>query len=200
MCGDSESGRKDEDDFMNAPGFETLQRQTIFEGKVVRLYVDKVKLPNGKEAEREVIKHSGAVGMVALDGEGWIFLVRQYRHATGEDLLEIPAGKLSPGEAPVDCARRELMEEVGFGAGEWLELSSFYTSPGFSDEMLYLYLGRNLEKGQAHPDEDEFLEVIHVPLEEALAMVARNEIRDSKSVAGITLTTLFVKGIYSRGF
>jgi ADP-ribose pyrophosphatase len=126
--------------------------------------------------------------------------VRQYRHATGEDLLEIPAGKLSPGEAPGDCARRELMEEIGFGAGEWLELSSFYTSPGFSDEMLYLYLGRNLEKGKAHPDEDEFLEVIHVPLEEALAMVARNEIKDSKSVAGITLATLFVKGIYSPGF
>lgn len=181
---------------MSAEGFETLHREAVFEGKVVRLYVDKVRLPNGEKAEREVIEHMGAVGMVAVDEKGGIYLVKQYRHATGEELLEIPAGKLSPGEAPIDCAKRELMEEIGFEARDWEQLASFYTSPGFSNEMLYLYLATRLEKGQASPDDDEFLEVIHVPLGEALAMIGRSEIKDAKSIAGIALAVLHVRHQY----
>lgn len=175
---------------------EILERRTIFEGKVVRLYLDRVRLPNGREAEREVVSHRGAVGMVALDDEGCVYLVRQYRHATGEHLLEIPAGKLDAGEDPVECARRELLEEIGRRADSWRRLASFYTSPGFSDEVLHLYLARDLIRGEASPDEDEFLEIMRLPLEAALNMVARGEIRDSKTVAGLALASLYVEDKY----
>ena len=123
-------------------------------------------------------------------------MVRQYRHATGEHLVEIPAGKLDAGEDPLDCARRELLEEVGCEAESWHALASFYTSPGFSDEVLHLFLARGLIQGEAAPDEDEFLEVMRVPLEEALAMVAGGGIRDSKTVAGIALASLYLAGLY----
>jgi len=183
---------------MDRDGHETIERETIFEGKVVRLYLDKVLLPNGKEAEREVVLHWGAVGMVALDDEENVYLVRQYRHPVGEELIEIPAGKLDPGEEPLDCARRELMEEIGYSADEWRELTSFYTSPGFSDEMLHLFLARDLKEGVADPEEDEFLEIMHMPLQEALAMVARGEIRDSKTIVGLALCNMYIHGEYVR--
>jgi ADP-ribose pyrophosphatase len=177
-------------------GHETLQRKTLFEGKVVRLYVDQVRLPNGLEVEREVVRHWGAVGILPLDDDGYVYLVRQYRHATGEDLLEIPAGKLLSGEDPLQCAERELMEEIGYSAEEWVKLNAFYTSPGFSDEMLHLYLARKLRKGTASPEEDEFLEIIHMQFSEALGMVASGDIKDSKTVAGIALGSLFLQGKY----
>ncbi len=182
---------------MSLGGHETLQRNTIFEGKVVRLYVDQVRLPNGLEVEREVVRHWGAAGMLPLDDDGYVYLVRQYRHATGEDLLEIPAGKLLSGEDPLRCAERELMEEIGFGAEEWVKLDAFYTSPGFSDEMLHLYLARKLRRGTASPEEDEFLEIVHMPLGEALGMVASGDIKDSKTIAGIALGYLFLQGEYT---
>ena len=175
---------------------QTLERHTIFEGKVVRLYLDRVRLPNGVVAEREVVGHWGAVGMVPLDDDGQVYLVRQYRHATGEDLLEIPAGKLAPDEDPLECGVRELKEEIGCRAEEWIKLAAFYTSPGFSDEMLYLYLARNLEKGVAKPDEDEFLEILRLPIQDALHLVARGDIKDSKTVAGLALSYLYLKGEY----
>lgn len=178
---------------------ETLERKAVFEGKVVRLYLDRVRLPDGREAEREVVLHWGAVGMVPVDADGRVFLVRQYRHAPGEDLVEVPAGKLAPGEDPLGCARRELMEEIGYAAKEWIKLAYFYTSPGFSDEVLHLYLARGLEKGEASPDEDEFLEVMHLPLTEAVAMIGRGEIRDSKTVAGLALASAYLRGDYRPG-
>ena len=186
---------------MNRDQHETYKRKAVFEGKVVRLYLDQVRLPNGRDVEREVVLHWGAVGMLPLDGDDGVYLVRQYRHATGEDLLEIPAGKLLPGEDPLECAKRELMEEIGYSATEWIKLAFFYTSPGFSDEMLHLYLARNLEEGIACPEEDEFLEIVHLPLAEALAMVARGEIKDSKTVAGLALGSLYIQDKYNpNGF
>ena len=181
---------------MSASEHETLERKSIFEGKVVRLYLDRVRLPNGVEAEREVVLHWGAVGMVALDDEGCVYLVRQYRHAPGKDLVEIPAGKLNVGEDPLQCARRELMEEIGYGAGEWTKLASFYTSPGFSDETLHLFMARGLIPGKADPDEDEFLEIMRVPLAETLSMVARGKIEDCKTIAGLALARLLLMGEY----
>lgn len=175
---------------------ETLERKSIFEGKILHVYVDKVRLPNGREAEREVVLHWGAVGMVALDHDGQVFLVKQYRHATGKNLVEIPAGKLDEGEDPLACARRELREEIGRDADEWVRLAAFYTSPGFSDEVLYLYLARGLREEKAEPDEDEFLEVMRLPLPEALAMISRGEIEDSKTICGLSLAALLSEGIY----
>lgn len=181
---------------MNPGGHETLERRTVFEGQVVRLYVDRVRLPSGVEAEREVVLHRGAVGMVPLDDAGGVFLVRQWRHAPGEDLVEIPAGKLLAGEDPLECGKRELMEEIGYEAREWVKLAAFYTSPGFSDETLHLYLARGLLPGEACPEEDEFLEIMHLPLDEAMAMIARGEIRDSKTIVGLSLACLLLRKDY----
>ena len=176
-----------------------IDRKTVFEGKVVRLYLDRVLLPNGVEAERELVRHWGAVGMVPLDQDGGIFLVRQYRHPAGKELLEIPAGKLMEGEEPLECARRELEEEIGYRAGSWTRLASFYTSPGFSDEVLYLFLAEELVPTQASPEADEFLEVLKVSLDEALELVASGEIEDSKSIVGIALACLYRRGVYRPG-
>jgi ADP-ribose pyrophosphatase len=173
-----------------------LERKGIFEGKVVRLFLDRVMLPNGREAEREVVRHWGAVGIVPLDEEGGLVLVEQYRHATGESLLEIPAGKLLPGEDPMECAVRELKEEVGISASSWTRLCSFYTSPGFSDEMLHLFLAEGLTSGEAEPDEDEFLEIRRIGVEEAYGMVLEGGIKDSKTVAGVLMALLRWKGLY----
>jgi len=181
---------------VSAGEHETLERRSIFEGKILRVYLDRVRLPNGREAEREVVLHWGAVGMVPLDEDGHVFLVRQYRHATGKILVEIPAGKLAAGEDPLDCARRELMEEIGYSAGEWTRLATFYTSPGFSDVTLHLCLARGLRAGKADPDEDEFLEIMRVPLVETMAMIARGEIEDSKTICGLALTSLMLQGYY----
>jgi ADP-ribose pyrophosphatase len=169
--------------------YETLSTRQVFDGYVVRLYVDEVRQPDGKVVEREVVRHWGAVGIVALDGAGNIYMVKQYRHAPGEVLHEIPAGKLLPGEDPLACAQRELKEEVGAKAARWTFLCRFYTSPGFSDEVLHLYLAEDLTEGESCPEEDEFLEVYRVGLDEALRMIDAGVIRDSKTIVGITLAS-----------
>ncbi len=176
-------------------GHELLERRTVFEGKVVRLYLDRVLLSDGNEAEREVVGHWGAVGIVPLDGEGGVILVQQYRHATGEDLLEIPAGKLMKGEDPLECAKRELLEEIGASAKKWYELCRFYTSPGFSDEMLHLFMAEGLEQGKPCPDEDEFLIMRRVKISEALDMLQEGAIQDSKTAVGVLFAYLRDRGL-----
>lgn len=171
-----------------------LERKSVFEGKVVRLYLDRVMLPDGKEAEREVVRHWGAVGIVPLLEGGTLVMVEQYRHAVGESLLEIPAGKLGEGEDPLECAVRELKEEVGMSAGRWSFLCRFYTSPGFSDEMLHLYLAEELSEGCSSPDEDEFLRVHRLSLNDAYRMVREGVIRDSKTVAGVLMACMRLTG------
>lgn len=171
-------------------GYEKVSSKPLFDGVVVRLFLDEVRQPDGKLVEREVVRHWGAVGIVALDSCDNIYMVKQYRHAPGEVLHEIPAGKLLPGEDPLDCAARELEEEVGAKAERWTFLCSFYTSPGFSDEILHLYLAEGLTEGESCPEEDEFLEVYKVGLDEAIRMIEEGQVRDSKTIAGITLTKL----------
>ncbi len=159
--------------------------ERIFEGKMINLRVDTVRLPNGETATREVIEHPGAVAVIALTDKDELLMVRQYRHPTGEILLEIPAGKRDRGESPLVCARRELEEETGYGAEQWEPLFSYYSTPGFSDELLYILKASGLKQGQAHTDEEEFIEVVTVPVDEALCMVSRGEIRDAKTIIGI---------------
>ncbi|MBU4178373.1 MAG: NUDIX hydrolase [Actinobacteria bacterium] len=172
----------------------TLATEQVFDGKVVEVFVDEVRLPDGREARWERVIHPGAVGMVPLLSDQTIVLVRQYRHATGKVLLEIPAGKLEEGEPPEVCARRELAEEVGYRAGEMVKLAEFYNSPGYSDEYFHLFLARELEEGQAEAEPDEFFQVKAVHLEEAFDMISTGEVRDAKTVIGITLTKLLLAG------
>lgn len=173
---------------------EILSSRQVFDGHVVKVFIDEVRLPDGRTATWERVAHPGAVGMVPLTDSGEIMMVRQYRHAVRGVLLEIPAGKLDPGEEPFDCATRELAEEVGMKAGRMTELAQFYNSPGYSDERFFLFIAQDLEPTSGESEEDEFLQLVNVPLEGALDMIASGEIRDAKSIIGITLARSLLAG------
>lgn len=164
---------------------ELLNRQQIFAGRVVDLSVDRVKMPNGRTTELEVIRHPGAAAMVPLTDTGEVLLVRQYRYATGGWLLEVPAGKLDEGEDPDVCAARELEEEVGMNPAELVPLGWIWTTPGFTDEKIWMYLCRGLEPAEQNLQDDEVLTIESRPLAEAIEMVHRGEICDSKSVCAL---------------
>lgn len=164
---------------------ELISTQEIFKGRIIKVQVDTVRLPDGNTAQREVVKHPGAVVVLPLTDKKEVVLVRQYRHATGEIMLELPAGKIDPGEEPLVCARRELEEETGYQAGEMKLLTSFYTSPGFCDELIYLFLARGLASGKACPDEGEFIDELTIPLDQAVRMVENGEIKDAKTGFGL---------------
>ncbi len=170
---------------------ETLESQKIYQGRIISLQKDRVKLPDGKQAWREVVKHGGGAGIVAVTSQKEIWLVKQYRYPTGQDLWEIPAGKVDPGENPLQTAQRELREETGCQAAEWQLLSEFYSSPGFCSEKLSIYLAWDLEMHEACPDEGEFLQVKKFPLSEVLLMLRDGRIKDAKSIAGILLAAQF---------
>lgn len=163
---------------------KTLESQTIFEGRLLRVRLDRVEVPGGQQAGREVVEHPGGVGIVPVDGEGRVLMVRQFRYPIREVLLEIPAGKREKGEDHRITAERELSEEVGASAGKLTYLGFLYASPGFCDEEIHLYLAEDLTFGQTHPDEDEFLELERIPLEELVEMALDGRLRDGKSVAG----------------
>jgi 8-oxo-dGTP pyrophosphatase MutT (NUDIX family) len=165
---------------------ERIGSETIWEGVVARVRVDEFRYPDGSTSRREVIGHPGAVAIVSYD-ERFLYLVRQPREAVGEDaLLELPAGKLDvPGESPVECAKRELAEEVGKSASEWRELKRFYTSPGFAEEEVIVYLATGLADADAEPDAEERLEVVTWPLEELDGAI--EACVDAKSLIGLLL-------------
>lgn len=164
---------------------KTLRKKNIFTGNIINVRVDTVELPNGREATREVVEHPGAVTVVALTPERELLLVRQHRYPIGQDTLELPAGKLDAGEAPEVCAIRELEEETGYRARQVEFLGKFYTSPGFCNEIMYLYRAADLEEREQRCDEDEFVQVVKLPLEKAVAKVYSGEIVDGKSIVGI---------------
>lgn len=157
----------------------------IFKGRIVHLHVDKVCLVDGHESEREVVEHDGGVTVIPVDRDGNVYCVRQYRYAFGESIIETPAGKLEKGEEPLACAVRELSEETGLSAEEFIYLGEFYPSPGYCHEKLYAYLALGLKKGEAHLDEGEFLDVIKFRLDTLVGMVMNNELRDAKTIIAI---------------
>lgn len=174
---------------MNAPLDLTerkLSREDVFQGRIVRVHVDTVSLPNGDTAAREVVDHPGGVAVLALDGENRVLAVTQYRYPFGRTTLEIPAGKLDhPGEDPYAAGLRELKEETGAVPGKYESLGRILPSPGCYGETLHLYLARDLRMEEQHLDEDEFLKVERVPFEEMAGRCLSGEIEDAKTVAAV---------------
>ncbi len=160
---------------------KTLKEKLIFKGKIITVSQDRIELPNGCEADREIVRHPGGVGVAAICDNGDILLVNQFRYPYKSELLEIPAGKLSPGENPLECGKRELREETGAVAKEYMSLGKLLPSPGYTNEIIYLYLAKGLTFGEQQTDDDEFLDIIKMPLKKAVEMVMSGEITDSKS-------------------
>lgn len=165
----------------------TITSEPIFKGRVISLKVDEVTLPNGEVAKREIVNHPGAVAIIAITDDGKILLVEQYRKALERSIIEIPAGKLEPGEQPEMTARRELEEETGYSCGELTYIQTFATSPGFADEVIHLYVARQLMllEEAAELDEDEFVELMAVTVEEAEQMMADGRIYDAKTAFAV---------------
>ena len=167
----------------------TVESRTLFEGHIVKLTLDRARLPDGTLTDREVVYHPGGVAILALDEGENVALVRQYRYPMRQLLLELPAGKLDPGEDPRLAAARELSEETGLEAAEWTDLGEILASPGFCTERLHMYLARGLTHREQHLDKDEFLDVVTVPFRQLADQVMDGTITDATTVA----TTLKVK-------
>jgi len=169
-----------------------ISRKRVFEGIILNIDHAVNVLPNGKEALREIAAHIGASAVLPIDDQGNVYLVRQYRAPLEKILLEIPAGKLdAPDEDRMEAAKRELAEETGLVADSWMHLTDTFNAAGYSSECISLYLARDLHKGECHPDEDEFLNIVKMPFDEAYDMVMRGEIRDAKT----QITLLMAKNI-----
>jgi ADP-ribose pyrophosphatase len=178
----------------DAPGKVSSRR--VYTGKVVHLDIDAVRFPNGHVGDLEIFRHPGASAVVPFlsdprGGDPVLMLIKQYRYAADGYLLEVPAGRLDPGEDPMDCAKRELREETGCSAESVEHLTTIYTTPGFVDEKIHIYMAVGLTHGEAATESDEFLEVVTMPLSRALEMIEMGEIRDGKTVVGI---------LYAAGF
>ena len=159
--------------------------RNIYTGKVVTLNVDTVQLPNGVTIDLETIRHPGAAAMVPIKDDGTVVLIRQFRHAAGGFIYEIPAGKLALGEDPLHCAARELEEEVGYRASSFELLSSIFTAPGFADEVIHVYKATGLTEGRQQLDRDEVLEIVEMPLHRAIERIQDGTIRDGKTIVGL---------------
>lgn len=171
----------------NEDRLQRLDHRVIYRGRVLTLEVDRVIEPAGLEVEREVVRHRGAAVVLALTRENQVVLVRQYRYAVGEFIWEIPAGHIGSGESPEEAAKRELVEETGYHPHRLEKLAAFYPSPGFSDEIMHLFLAMDLEQRSACPEEDESIEVGLFSIEEASSMAEREEIRDGKTLLGLMM-------------
>lgn len=164
---------------------EKLEQQTIYQGRIITVTQDTVRLENGKQAKREVVHHHGGAAIVPVGKNGEVYMVRQFRYPMGRELLEIPAGKLEAGEDPRAAAIRELEEECGLIADKIVDLHPVYPSVGYDTEVIHMYLATGLHETACHPDEDEFLDRLSYPLDTLVDMVMRGEICDAKTVAGI---------------
>ncbi len=160
-----------------------ISSEEIFNGVAVHLVKDEILLPNGNKGVREVVRHPGAVCVIPVTDEGEVIFVNQFRYAIGRVTIEVPAGKLEKGEDPTEAALRELSEETGITAGKIESLGAIYTSPAIIDEIIYMYIATDLKQGEQHLDEDEFVNVVKMPLSEAVDMVMHGKIMDAKTEA-----------------
>ncbi len=172
---------------------KVVSSRLAYKGKVFSVYTDTVVEPGYDHPNtRDVIRHSGSIVILASDEskdprDPEIVLIRQYRHAAGQFLLELPAGRIEPGEAPLAAAKREMIEETGFRARRWKLLTKYFASPGFLGEWMQIYLARDIREGQAAPEDDEHIEIVRMPLSQAMGLVAANKIHDGKTLIGLSL-------------
>jgi len=169
-------------------------KKSIFKGRIIDLSLATVTLPNGATAELEIITHPGAAAVVPMKDETTVVMIRQYRHAVGGFIYEIPAGKLHPGEDPRECAVREVEEEIGYKVGNLEPLLSFFTTPGFTNEVIHIFLGKDLQPGTQDLGADEVLEVLEMPIDKAIALIKEGTIRDGKTIIGLQMAYLQLKG------
>ena len=175
------------------PAYQLIKSEIVYPGRAFTIRRDHLRMPDGHETKFDIVEHHGSVIILPVDAEGNLLFVRQYRHAAGLNLLELPAGTLDEGEAPEACASREVREETGMAAGRLEHLGGFYLAPGYSTEYMNVYLAMDLRHDPLEADADEFLSVERIPVEEALAMAMRGEIPDAKSLAAFTLALPYLK-------
>lgn len=163
---------------------KTVKQNVVFEGKIIRVRCDDAQLPDGKPCKREVVDHAGGASVLYVR-EGKVLLVRQFRYPYMEETLEIPAGKLNPGEDPAQTAARELAEETGWQPASVEHMFTIYPTPGYSAEKIYIYRAHGVREGQVHPDEDEFVTAAFYPIDEVLSMIEKGEIKDAKTIIAV---------------
>ncbi len=168
------------------PQFRILSSRSIYRGRVVRLDVDRIVEPSGVEVEREIVRHPGAAVLLPVTVDGRVVMIRQFRYAAGETLLEVPAGTIDHGETPEETAGRELVEETGYHPGRLEKLAEFFPSPGILAERMHLFLATELEKRQTSPDPDESLELVELPWERALELEPGKDVRDAKTLVALS--------------
>jgi len=164
---------------------KTIMSKNIYSGKVVKLDIETVLLPNKKTTEREIVRHPGAVAILPIDDSGYIYFVKQFRKAIDMELLEIPAGKIEHGEDPFQCALRELQEEIGYTSNKLTYITEIYTSPGFADEKIYIYKAEDLIKSELTKDDDEFINIYRYNPDKAFEMIKKGAITDAKTIVAL---------------
>lgn len=172
--------------------FELMHAETVYQGRAFAVRCDHLRTPDGRTVKYDIIEHTGSVILIPVDAEGQMHFVRQYRHAAQIELLELPAGTLEPGEPPAEAAAREIREEIGMEAQRLVEIGAFYLAPGYSTELMHVFLANNLKRNPLEADADEFLSVEKIPVAEALRQAESGEMQDAKSLAALLLARRFL--------